>query len=797
MGGGVLGLEWVRTMVGSGRSLVRTMLLAKARDRLGMTLKSLTRVNPRTIRLLKRLNTLAALGGNGGLARSPEIARLNRAGGIGSVDLDPLWLQNALQMQMQAPDGGWRAWSVVFGYFLVCFSTLGVQWAYSAIYGELLRALDEGPALTALVGSLCMGVMEGFAVLAALTISRFGSQRACQIGGVLAVAGLLLSAACTSVWQLCLTFGIITGLGHSLAFFSPIVLMPRWFNTKLTRAHALGNMGAALTPLVLGPILPPMVATIGWQRMFLVLAAATAVLLGLASILLIEPEQSSHFSRRSRNSRHSTGSSGSLTGGSGRFDRSILTPSPSCARIDTRARFAGTPRSPQPEPDGAEESGAAEAKLPEVQGGVQRSHTEVRRSNTEVRRCHTEGRRSPLRRMSSAPRTNSIANFRRALAELSWGLAPNEHELQRQATRSRSMRMPSAIPLPTAPSLSTAPSLPASPPSPLPPPPSASLPPHHLLPPPLPLHPSPPPSPPSPSPTSPSPAHNVGSAAPPLERRSSSGLSSKGSGAAASEAFLTLRSVIGIGRIQRLCVVVLLYGMGSWVAVVHLLQLGLERGLALEQAGTLLMFLAAGSAGMRLPLAYAADWFGRQRTWAALLAVHAALDLVCASSFEFASSRPFLSGFAFGVGSLVGAMNSILVSLPSEMNLSPLASRLAVPIICSPLGAGILVGPWIAGAIRSATSSYNDALLFAFACFVGAFGLYTASLLAECCSCTSEHAADDDASENAADNGAPARARVDSAFPVKAGMASLGEGSTMTSFAATGTSRPRLKPVTV
>jgi hypothetical protein len=75
------------------------------------------------------------------------------------------------------------------------------------------------------------------------------------------------------------------------------VLMPRWFNTKLTRAHALGNIGAALTPLVLGPVLPPMVATIGWQQMFLVLAAATALLLGLASALLIEPEESSRFSR--------------------------------------------------------------------------------------------------------------------------------------------------------------------------------------------------------------------------------------------------------------------------------------------------------------------------------------------------------------------------------------------------------------------------------------------------------------------------------------------------------------------
>lgn len=218
------------------------MMLAKARGRLGVTLKSLTRVNPRTIRLLKRLNTLAALGGNGRLARSREVTRLNRAGHTGSVDFDPEWLHVALHQQMQAPDGGWRAWSVVFGYFLVCFSTLGVQWAYSAIYGELLRALDEGPALTALVGSLCMGVMEGFAVLAALTISRFGSQRACQIGGVLAVAGLLLSAACTSVWQLCLTFGIITGLGHSLAHSADASLVQYEAHTRArARQHWRGT----------------------------------------------------------------------------------------------------------------------------------------------------------------------------------------------------------------------------------------------------------------------------------------------------------------------------------------------------------------------------------------------------------------------------------------------------------------------------------------------------------------------------------------------------------------------------
>ncbi len=266
-----------------------------------------------------------------------------------------------------------------------------------------------------------------------------------------------------------------------------------------------------------------------------------------------------------------------------------------------------------------------------------------------------------------------------------------------------------------------------------------------------------------------------------------------------SEAILTLQSVVGIGRIQRLCLVIFLYGMGAWVAVVHLVQLGIERGLGAEEAGTLLVYLSIGSASLRLPLAYAADRCGRQVVWAALLAVHACMDLVCASSFEFASSRAFLSGFAYGVGGLVGGMNSILVSLPSEMRLSPLASRLAVPIICSPLGAGMLAGPFVAGAIRSATAQYSYALLYATACFVGAFVLYTSSLLAERCGCTSDHDGAGPAEGAPAANagagadGASSMPRVDSSSN---GLVGATDADGTKGF---GASRPgpRPKPVTV
>ena len=173
-----------------------------------------------------RLSALASMG-NPSLIRSSHYrgsrASSTRATSGEELEEDPLVVHAMLHNQQSAPNGGGRAWLVVFGYFLVCSSTLGLQYAYAAIFPALLVALGEGPTATALVGSLCAGMMEGFAVVTALSIARLGAQRTCQIGGLLAVVGLTLSAACDSVWQLCLTHGVVTGLGHSLAFFSPIV----------------------------------------------------------------------------------------------------------------------------------------------------------------------------------------------------------------------------------------------------------------------------------------------------------------------------------------------------------------------------------------------------------------------------------------------------------------------------------------------------------------------------------------------------------------------------------------------
>ena len=62
----------------------------------------------------------------------------------------------AADVYIAPTNGGKAAWMQVLAYFLTCIGTLGVQYAFSALYAELLDDIGRGSqAGTSLVGSLC------------------------------------------------------------------------------------------------------------------------------------------------------------------------------------------------------------------------------------------------------------------------------------------------------------------------------------------------------------------------------------------------------------------------------------------------------------------------------------------------------------------------------------------------------------------------------------------------------------------------------------------------------------------
>ena len=76
-------------------------------------------------------------------------------------------------------------------------------------------------------------------------------------------------------------------------------------------------------------------------------------------------------------------------------------------------------------------------------------------------------------------------------------------------------------------------------------------------------------------------------------------------------------------------------------------------------------------------------------------------------------------------------MNSTLATVPTELELPRPLARICVPVIITPMGIGMLTGPWVAGAIRQSAGRYSEAFVFAGASLAAASGLMLLSLGAQ------------------------------------------------------------------
>ncbi|KAH9837775.1 major facilitator superfamily domain-containing protein [Rhodofomes roseus] len=205
------------------------------------------------------------------------------------------------------PDGGLRAWLVVFGCVLFSANTLG--WAYvldpytshricidfSIFYP--LRCLSDDASFSSLVliSWQAWGVVQTyyqehiFPDASDTVLSTLGSMS----GAVFWLAGMLGSAFCTELWQFFITQGLLQGIANALIFPLVVSLPAQWFLKY--RAFAIGvvvagcSFGGALATL----IMYKMFAALGLKKTFAIYAAMNAICFIVALVLIKERRPSS------------------------------------------------------------------------------------------------------------------------------------------------------------------------------------------------------------------------------------------------------------------------------------------------------------------------------------------------------------------------------------------------------------------------------------------------------------------------------------------------------------------------
>ncbi|XP_071445608.1 monocarboxylate transporter 10 isoform X2 [Hetaerina americana] len=181
-------------------------------------------------------------------------------------------------------DGGARAWLVLTASFLTNGIVFGVMNSYSIIYAVLQERLEadgvsEASSKASLVGSLTIGCTFALSPVAGVLTDRYGIRPTAVFGGCLAAIGMMSSSFLShSVEALYLTYGVLFGVGSSLAYTPSLAVLPLHFNRRLGLANGIVTAGSSVFTIVLPLVLDWLMVHTGLETTLRALAGLAALI---------------------------------------------------------------------------------------------------------------------------------------------------------------------------------------------------------------------------------------------------------------------------------------------------------------------------------------------------------------------------------------------------------------------------------------------------------------------------------------------------------------------------------------
>lgn len=184
--------------------------------------------------------------------------------------LSDRWLIAVAAVIMTLPTGGIHAWSLF---------TQPLAEAYNWSLAEV--------TLTYSIVMLPHGVIAFFG---GLLVGRLGSRNVGILAGLLYGLGVFLaSLAVDRLWLLYLTFGVLGGIGRTLAFIVPVAVVVKWFPDRRGLLSGIAGLGLSLGSLVIAPFIGQLLPAVGVMQTFSILGLAYFVLVVGSAMFLKDP----------------------------------------------------------------------------------------------------------------------------------------------------------------------------------------------------------------------------------------------------------------------------------------------------------------------------------------------------------------------------------------------------------------------------------------------------------------------------------------------------------------------------
>ncbi|XP_073351455.1 solute carrier family 16 member 6b [Pagrus major] len=192
----------------------------------------------------------------------------------------------------EVPDGGW-GWVVAVAFFLVEVCTYGTIKSLGVFLQDIMEEFGESNSRVSWVISICVFIFTFTAPLSTLLSNRFGHRPVVMMGGFLISLGTITSAFTSSIKEMYITIGIVSGLGYCLTFLPTITILSQYFSRRRALVTSAASSGEAFAICAFAPAFTTLKGHIGWRYCLVVFGILQASVIGcglLLSPVIIRPK---------------------------------------------------------------------------------------------------------------------------------------------------------------------------------------------------------------------------------------------------------------------------------------------------------------------------------------------------------------------------------------------------------------------------------------------------------------------------------------------------------------------------
>ncbi|XP_021510124.1 monocarboxylate transporter 2 [Meriones unguiculatus] len=168
------------------------------------------------------------------------------------------------------PDGGW-GWVVVGASFI----SIGFSYAFpksvTVFFKDIQEIFRAGHSKVAWISSIMLAVMYAGGPISSVLVNKYGSRPVVVIGGLLCCTGMILASFSTSMIQLYLTIGFISGLGLAFNLQPALTILGKYFYRRRPLASGLAMTGSPVFLSSLAPFNQYLFNSYGLKGSFLIL----------------------------------------------------------------------------------------------------------------------------------------------------------------------------------------------------------------------------------------------------------------------------------------------------------------------------------------------------------------------------------------------------------------------------------------------------------------------------------------------------------------------------------------------